>query len=44
MRPEWTNEQAKEWLEDNEKYIEDVMITAGWEAIEALIPEEGVKP
>lgn len=38
LRPGWTDEQAEEWLEDNAKHIEEAMVRAGWEAMEALLP------
>ncbi len=39
-RPNWSEEQAEQWLEDNGKYIRDAMCEAGFEAIEALLPNE----
>ena len=44
LRPDWTEEQAEEWLSFNEKYIRDAMIRAGWSAIETLLPPEGEGP
>jgi hypothetical protein len=40
LRPSWTLLQCQVWLEDNQKYIVDAMIPAGWDAIEALLPLE----
>jgi hypothetical protein len=40
IRPEWTDEQAEEWLASNEKYIQSRMIEVGWEVIETLIGED----
>jgi hypothetical protein len=33
---EVTVEQAEDWLFNNTKYIQDAMLTAGWDAIETL--------
>ena len=27
----WTNEQAEDWLEDNEKGIRELAISSGWD-------------
>ena len=35
----WTDTQANEWLDHNETQIQDAMIPAGWDAIEALMDE-----
>ena len=40
---EWTDTQANEWLANNETKIQDAMIPAGWDAIEALMDEEKEK-
>lgn len=39
VRPEWSNEKAQQWLEDNQKYIQSRLIELGWEVIETLIDE-----
>ena len=39
LRPEMTPEVAEKFLVENEKYIQDAMVQAGWAAIEALLPE-----
>jgi hypothetical protein len=41
IRPDWTDEQAEDWLASNEKYIQSRMIEVGWEVIETLIGEDG---
>ena len=38
LRPSWTEEQADEWLEKNEKYIAEGSIEHGWGIIESLLP------
>lgn len=43
LRPKWSEEKAKGWLEVNAKYIQDAMVRAGWAAMEALmtpVPED----
>lgn len=40
IRPDWTDEQAEDWLASNEKYIQSRMIEVGWEVIETLIGED----
>lgn len=37
LRPEWSDEQCHEFLEDNEEEIREAMIERGWEAIEYLL-------
>lgn len=39
-RPNWTNAQCEEWLQENESNICDVMIERGWDFIEDMLPEE----
>ena len=39
-RPNWSEEQAEQWLVDHGKYIRDAMSEAGFAAIEALLPNE----
>lgn len=36
-RPEWTDEQAKDWLAVHAGRIQDAMVEAGWEAMDALL-------
>jgi len=37
LRPDWTLEQCKEWLDDNQKHIVDRSIEYGWAVIETLL-------
>lgn len=37
LRPDWTKEQCEEWLGDNEKHIQEAMLSAGWDAISDLL-------
>jgi len=37
LRPTWTVEQCEEWLERNERYIQDRLVELGWEVIETLL-------
>ena len=37
LRPEMTDEQAAEWLEFNQKHIQDRLVELGWDVIEALL-------
>ena len=41
LRPEWSDEKAMSFLVDNEQYIQEAMVQAGWDAIESLLPEWG---
>jgi hypothetical protein len=36
----WTDAKASEWLGNNETRIQDAIIPAGWDAIEALMDGE----
>jgi hypothetical protein len=38
LRPNWTLDQAEEFLSENEGDIQDIMISRGWDAIESLLP------
>lgn len=40
IRPDWTDEQAEDWLAANAKHIQSRMIEVGWEVIETLIGED----
>jgi hypothetical protein len=40
LRPEWNEEQAEEWLLNNEKYIQEGMVERGWNVMENLLPSE----
>jgi hypothetical protein len=37
LKPEWTEKNAKAFLEHNEKYIQEGIIQCGWEVIESLL-------
>lgn len=37
IRPNWTDEQCAEWLDENEGHIQDRMIEIGWEVIKDLL-------
>lgn len=37
LRPEWTKEQAEDFLCENERQIQDRTIEIGWEVLEALL-------
>jgi hypothetical protein len=39
LRPEWSTEKCEEWLEMNQRYIQDRLVELGWEVIEALLPD-----
>lgn len=43
LRPDWTYEQAEEFLQKHGKYIQEAMVRAGWDAIETLLPPESKK-
>ena len=38
LRPDWSESQAEEWLFENQKYLQDAMVQAGWAAMENLLP------
>lgn len=37
LRPDWTLERCEEWLESNQRYIQDRLVELGWEVIETLL-------
>jgi hypothetical protein len=39
LRPDWTTERSEEFLEDNERRIQDRLTELGWEVIETLLGE-----
>lgn len=43
LRPNWTLEQAEEWLSSNESDIQDMMVERGWNAIECLLGNESTE-
>lgn len=40
LMPSWDIEKASKWLEENEKEIEEQIITEGWQILQNLLPEE----
>lgn len=38
IRPEMSDDEAADFLEENAKYIAEAMVEAGWDAIRALLP------
>lgn len=36
-RPKWSKQRCADWLAENAKHIQEAMISAGWDAIEALL-------
>lgn len=39
LRPNWTRDQAEEWLRLYRSQIEDRMVSTGWELIENLLTD-----
>lgn len=37
-----TEEEAETWLGSNAKHIEEAMVTAGWNAIDTLLSQDGI--
>lgn len=37
LRPEWTREKAEEFLDINEKHIQNRIVELGWEVIESML-------
>lgn len=40
LRPNWTLEKCAEWLDSNERYVQDRLVELGWEVIESLLGSE----
>ncbi len=40
LRENWTEEQAENFLEENEKRIKDRLVEEGWDVLEDLLPPE----
>lgn len=40
LRPEWMEEEAEAFLEDNERRIQDRLLELSWEVIVGLLPAE----
>lgn len=41
LREDWTTEQAEEFLQNNQRRIQDRLVELGWEVIETLLSYEG---
>lgn len=37
LRPEWSVEKCEEWLQANQRYIQDRLVELGWQVIEDLL-------
>lgn len=37
LRPEWTEDQCAEWLDQNRKYLVDRSIEFGWDVMDSLV-------
>ena len=37
LRPDWTDEQCEEFLHNNQRQMQDDMVTRGWASMETLI-------
>ena len=37
IRPKWSLEKCKDWLEDNERYLDGLFIAAGWAILDDSI-------
>jgi len=40
LKPNWSLEKCNEWLEDNERHMQDRLIELGWEVMDALLMTE----
>jgi len=40
LKPSWSLEKCNEWLEDNERHMQDRLIELGWEVMDALLITE----
>lgn len=38
LRPKWSLKKCEEFLEENERRIQDAMVEHGWEVIDFLLP------
>ena len=36
-KPSWSNETCQGWLKEHEGAIQEAMVSAGWDAIDALL-------
>jgi hypothetical protein len=41
LREDWTTEQAEEFLQNNQRRIQDRLVELGWDVIETLISIDG---
>lgn len=41
LRPDMSLEDAAEWLESNQKYIQDRLVELGWDVIGSLLSYDG---
>lgn len=41
LKPNWDEARCHEFLADNGKYIQEIMVMAGWDAMETLLWETG---
>jgi len=42
LRPDWSEDQAEEWIIKNQKHIQSRLVELGWEVIEALMECDNV--
>jgi hypothetical protein len=42
LAPSLTDEQAKDWLANNQNHIQDRLIEKGWDVIEDLLSSDGI--
>jgi hypothetical protein len=42
LAPKLTEEQAEEWLQQNERHIRDCIISHGWCVIDSLLRDDGI--
>ena len=40
LKPKWSLKKCNEWLEDNERHMQDRLIELGWEVMDALLITE----
>lgn len=40
LRPDWDLEKCADWLQRNERHIQDRLVELGWEVIESLLGSE----
>jgi hypothetical protein len=42
LRPDWSEDQAEEWIIKNQKHIQSRLVELGWEVIETLMECDNV--